>query len=262
MVRARHGRPRIGVLAVDLGQLHHRVHLVPRGLEGLVHDGLQGFLQLTDRFIPALEPDVQLGEVLPQILLDLLVRMLSKCVAVVLNGLFVVVGLHHGLSDLLHQGRIAFAPIDVHGLLERLDRVCWFLDGQQRVAQDQKVLHRGLVIHYALVTSRVRLLVLSVLDVYVGHRGLRGGKLRVVRLHRPQHVKRLVNLAFLDRQLAVRDKNLDLLGRARELSDRVFDRVGGLVQALSLRQKADKQREDRRAVGHGERHHRLLRLFR
>mmetsp|Transcript_105155 Transcript_105155/g.322399 ORF Transcript_105155/g.322399 Transcript_105155/m.322399 type:complete len:325 (-) Transcript_105155:1255-2229(-) len=110
-----------------------------------------------------------------------------------------------------------------------------------------------------LVAPGVRFFVLPVLDVNVGHRRLGRGELGVVRLHRPEHVQRLVDVAFLDRQLAIGDQHFDFLGRAGKLRDGVLHDLGGSIQALHLREQPDEQRQQRGAVGNAEHHHLVLR---
>mmetsp|Transcript_11167 Transcript_11167/g.24993 ORF Transcript_11167/g.24993 Transcript_11167/m.24993 type:complete len:241 (+) Transcript_11167:1751-2473(+) len=183
--------------------------------------------------------------------------MLPQSIVVVLDGLLVVVGLHHGLTDLLNECRVSLALVHVHRLLKRLDGVSWLLDSEEGVPEDQVILRGGLVIHNGLVAPGIGLLVLLMLEVDVSHGSLCTGKLRVLRLYRLQHVDSLVDLVLFYRQLAVGNQNLHLLRCARELCDGLLDYSRGVIQALQLHQCPNQESEDGRSVRHAQHHHRV-----
>mmetsp|Transcript_128370 Transcript_128370/g.222560 ORF Transcript_128370/g.222560 Transcript_128370/m.222560 type:complete len:215 (-) Transcript_128370:1282-1926(-) len=214
------------MLTVHFCQLHQRVDLVLGGLESLVNNCLQGLLKLADSIVPTLQPDIQLGKILAQLLL---VWVTSQRIIVVLNGFLIVMGLHSCLANLLHQSWVSLAFVDVHCLLEGFDCVGRLLDREQSIPKDQVVLDSWLVVNNGLVTKCILFLVLSVLDVNVRHRRFGNSKLRMVRLHCFQHVDCMIHFTLLDRQLAVCHQDLHLLGGASELSNGVFDCLGCLV---------------------------------
>mmetsp|Transcript_37925 Transcript_37925/g.80600 ORF Transcript_37925/g.80600 Transcript_37925/m.80600 type:complete len:201 (+) Transcript_37925:1774-2376(+) len=184
-----------------------------------------------------------------------MLRVAPQGFLIVGDGLLVVVSLDHRFPDLLHENRIALSLVQLHGLLERLDSICWLLNGQQRVSEDQVVLDIGLLVDDGLVAARIGLLVLAVLDVDVGHGGLGGGELWMIRLHRPQHVDGLVDLSLLDGELTVGHKHPHLLGGAGEFCNSVLHHLTRLIQPLQPSEEVDKEREECGTVYDAEHHH-------